>query len=150
MVKKGAMAGVVDEYAPDILCLTETKVDLKAYEQEQLSMCLPNYHHYWNFCKVSRGYSGVAILSRSLPLAVYEDFELLGEQYAGAVESLEGRMLTLEYEKCYLVNTYQPNAGAALDRLTFKVGYVSLLLRYIAYLKTKKSVVFCGDMNVAH
>lgn len=117
VLRKGVFDMLVQLHKPEVLCVTETKLDLQAYHEDKLASCLPGYSHYWNFCKVSRGYSGVAVFSKHLPLAVYEDFELLGEQYAGNVVSLEGRLLTLEFEKCYVVNVYKPNSGAQLERL---------------------------------
>lgn len=119
--------------------------------KEDLQSCFgDSYSHYFNFCKVSRGYSGVAVLSRVQPTAIYEDFELLGKEYSANVESLEGRMLTLDFKQCYIVSVYKPNAGGELNRLPFKLQYSDLFRRYLSKLAATKGVVVCGDLNVAH
>lgn len=43
-----------------------------------------------------------------------------------------------------------PNAGAALNRLEFKKKYFQTFVKYLNFLKAKKPVILCGDMNVAH
>ena len=70
------------------------------------------------------------ILTPHKPLAVVEDFPLEPNH------SLEGRVITLEYERFYLVNVYKPNAGRDLARLDYRTkeydaifsNYMSLLL----------------------
>ena len=62
----------------------------------------------------------------------------------------EGRVLTLEFDDFFLVNTYFPNAGRELIRLDYKLEFNNRLLSYLKGLSEKKSVVACGDFNVAH
>lgn len=61
VINKGALQAVLKQLNPDIVCFNETKMDMKAYQKEKLEF---DYHQYWNFCKVSSGYSGVAIFSK--------------------------------------------------------------------------------------
>jgi hypothetical protein len=56
---------------PDIICIGETKIDEEAYDKGPIN--LEGYNAYWNFCKSSSGYSGVAIFSKHLPISVVED-----------------------------------------------------------------------------
>lgn len=66
---------------------------------------------------MSHGYSGVALMSKHTPLAVHEDFTLLPDYNPKDVENMEGRLLVLEFDKCYILTTYVPNAGEDLGRL---------------------------------
>lgn len=86
ILKKGTFHTFLDQYSPDILCLNETKLDLEAYKKNPIT--LPSYHGYWNFCKVSAGYSGVATFSKYKAISCVEDFP------CGHL-ALEGRCLTL-------------------------------------------------------
>lgn len=62
----------------------------------------------------------------------------------------EGRMLTAEYEKFFLVNAYVPNAGRKLVTLPKRLRWNKLFKEYIQALDRQKAVIICGDMNVAH
>jgi exodeoxyribonuclease-3 len=139
-VEKKGFVGLVQELAPDILAIQETKL-----QQEQISEELKNiegYHSFWH-CAERPGYSGVAVYSRMAPLDVRYG---LGEQEFDA----EGRLLTLEFDDFFLVNCYFPNAGEGLRRLPFKLSFNRTLLGYVQKLAAEKSVVLCGDYNVAH
>lgn len=70
-MNKKELTNYLDKVKPDILCLNETKIDYAAFQKEPIK--LPGYHGYWNFCKCSAGYSGVAIFSKYLPISVTED-----------------------------------------------------------------------------
>ncbi len=63
------------------------------------------FNQYWNFCKVSSGYSGVMNFSKHLPVKVIEDMPDFKEH------NKEGRLITLEFDSFYLLNLYKPNAG---------------------------------------
>lgn len=56
---------------PDILCVSETKCDLKNFDSAPI--LLEGYHGYWNFPKHSSGYSGVAVFSKFQPISAKED-----------------------------------------------------------------------------
>ena len=62
----------------------------------------------------------------------------------------EGRLITAEYEKFYLVNSYYPNAGTKLKRLDYKRQWCKDVSVYLNDLKKKKHVILTGDLNVAH
>ena len=61
-------------------------------------------------------------------------------------------MITLEFDKFFLINIYTPNSKQQLERLDFRVKeWEPLFLAYITMLqKTAKNVIICGDLNVAH
>jgi len=58
--------------------------------------------------------------------------------------------LVLEYDDFYFINTYFPNAQHGLTRLDYKLKFDSDFLNFANELAEKKSVVICGDFNVAH
>jgi AP endonuclease-1 len=93
----------------DILCLNETKIDIATLDKSNETVFIPKeYHQYWNCCKSKKGYSGTAILSRIKPLKVIHDLGI--EKH-----DQEGRTITLEFDKFFLVCCYVPNAGQKLE-----------------------------------
>ncbi|MDX2185887.1 MAG: exodeoxyribonuclease III [Opitutaceae bacterium] len=90
-----------------------------------------------------KGYSGTAVLTRVNPLSV-----TYGLGRAGMNE--EGRAITLEFESYFVVNVYVPNAQPELVRLPYRTLWDTQLLGYLKELETKKPVLLCGDLNVAH
>lgn len=121
----------------DFFCLQETKM-----QPDQMDLELPGYHQYW-YSAEKKGYSGTAIFAKKEPLSV---------TYGVGVEELdhEGRLITLEYEKFYLVTCYTPNAQEELKRLDFRMAWEDALREYLCELDRKKPVIYCGDLNVAH
>ncbi|MBR9678729.1 MAG: exodeoxyribonuclease III [Nanoarchaeota archaeon] len=113
---------------PDMLCLQETKIN----EKKEFE----GYHSYWHFAE-KKGYSGTAILTKQKPLSVTK------------MDS-EGRILTLEFEKFFLVNVYVINAQRELARLEYKRKWNEQFRQYLQELNEKKPVILCGDLNVAH
>ena len=101
------------------------------------------YETYFTNSKARKGYSGVAVFARKKPLSVH--YGLLDGKY-----DEEGRVITLEYPSFYFVAAYVPNAGDGLKRLSFRMQYELDLLDYLNALKSKKEVIYCGDLNVAH
>jgi exodeoxyribonuclease III len=112
VLNKEELTKYLDKVKPDIICFNETKIDHDAYQKQPIK--LTGYHGYWNFCKCSAGYSGVAIFSKYLPLAVTEDLPQ-------KEHSQEGRVINVEFEEFYLITAYIPNAGQKLDRLKYRV-----------------------------
>lgn len=124
--------------APDILCLQETKAD-----REQVGELLPDFpHQLWSSAQ-RKGYSGTAVFSKRAPLDV---------RYGMGKEEhdQEGRLITLELERYWLVNVYTPNAQRGLERLEYRMRWDRAFRGFLAKLDRHKPVVFCGDLNVAH
>jgi exodeoxyribonuclease III len=137
ILKKGFEKSV-NSMNPDVLCLQETKA-----HPDQVDEILSEFeHHYWNSAE-KKGYSGTAVFSKVRPLSV---------SYGIGIEEhdKEGRVITLEFEKFYLINIYVPNSGSELRRLKYRRNWDMDLLNYFKKLEKKKPVIFCGDMNVAH
>lgn len=121
----------------DIFCIQETKC-----QPGQIDLEFEGYQSYWNSAE-KKGYSGTAIFTKQKPLQV---------QYGIGIEEhdKEGRVITLEYENFYLVNIYTPNSKRELERLEYRQIWEDEIRKYLSKLNKTKSVIMCGDLNVAH
>ena len=121
----------------DFFCLQETKL-----QEGQIQLDLPGYEQYWCYAE-KKGYSGTAIFAKHSPLSFTTGI---------GIEELdnEGRVITLEYEKFYLVTCYTPNAQRGLARLDHRMKWEDGFRAYLKTLDEKKPVILCGDLNVAH
>ena len=121
----------------DIFCIQETKC-----QPDQVDLQFEGYTTYLNSAE-KKGYSGTAILSKQKPLQV---------TYGIGIEEhdKEGRVITLEFEKFYMVNIYTPNSKRELERLEYRQIWEDEIRKYLLELNTKKPVIMCGDLNVAH
>ncbi len=151
VIRKEAFLPFVEQHAPDILCLQETKA-----EQGQAEIDLPQYREYWHSAD-KKGYSGTAIFTRPEPIEVTNGFSIelsgkynfIDEQTRDAAS--EGRVITAEYEKFFVVTVYTPNAKDDLSRIPLRSEHWDpAFLDYCKALEKRKPVVFCGDLNVAH
>ena len=138
-VSKGFLE-TVQELDADILALQETRV--KHEQLDEKVRDIPGYRSWFHSAE-KKGYSGVAVYSRITPLNVTTGMD------DGHADT-EGRVLTLEFDDFFFVNTYFPNAGRGLVRLDYKLEFNNRLLQYLKGLAKQKSVVVCGDFNVAH
>jgi len=128
----------LEQERPDVLCLQEIRASPD--DVEQLWPCA--YTTYWN-CAERKGYSGTAVFTKVRPLRV--------SQGIGAPEhDREGRVVTVEYPEFFLVNVYVPNSQRELTRLGYRQQWDRDFLKYLKRLQSRKPVVFCGDLNVAH
>ena len=121
----------------DFFCLQETKM-----QAGQLDMAFEGYRSYWNYAQ-KKGYSGTAVFTRHEPLSV---------SYGLGIDEhdTEGRVITLEMPDFYLVTVYTPNSQDGLRRLNYRMEWDDAFRHYLQELDSKKPVVVCGDMNVAH
>lgn len=124
----------------DILCLQETKAQV--HQVREALEPIKDYYLYAHSA-VKPGYSGTAILSKT---------EALGEAHGIGIEKhdQEGRVLCLEFPAFYLVNVYVPNSGNDLKRLEYRQEWDQAFCSYLKKLEEKKTVIVCGDFNVAH
>lgn len=121
----------------DFFCLQETKL-----QEGQINFQPEGYYQYWCYAQ-KKGYSGTAIFAKKKPIAV---------SYGLGIEELdtEGRLITLEYDNFYLLTCYTPNAQRGLARLAHRLAWDHAFRNYTAELAKTKSVILCGDLNVAH
>ena len=137
IVGKGFLNYFAQEDA-DFFCLQETKL-----QEGQIELPISDkYYQYWNYA-IKKGYSGTAIFSKHKPLKV---------SYGIGIEKHdnEGRVITLEFDKFYLVNVYTPNSQTELARLDYRMEWEEDFREYLVNLDKNKGVVLCGDLNVAH
>lgn len=121
----------------DIFCLQEIKL-----QEGQIDLNLEEYHLYWNYAQ-KKGYSGTAVFTRIQPLSVTYGIDM--EEH-----DREGRVITLEFDDYFLVTVYTPNSQRALERLNYRMKWEDDFNAYITKLESKKPVIVCGDLNVAH
>uniref|UniRef100_A0A0D3B690 DNA-(apurinic or apyrimidinic site) endonuclease n=1 Tax=Brassica oleracea var. oleracea TaxID=109376 RepID=A0A0D3B690_BRAOL len=130
----------------DVLCLQETKIQVKDVEEVKKALSDGYDHSFWS-CSVSKlDYSGTAIISRIKPLSVR-----YGTGHSGSDHDIEGRIVTTEFDSFYLISTYVPNSGDGLKRLSYRIEeWDRTLSKYIKELEKTKPVVLTGDLNCAH
>jgi len=138
VLKKG-FADFIHQEQPDILCLQETKA---TQADVVVPEALAGYTSFWNSAE-KKGYSGTAIFSKVKPVAVTFGIGI-------AEHDREGRVITAEYEKFFVVNIYVPNSKRELTRLEYRQQWDRDLLAYLKRLEASKPVIWCGDLNVAH
>ena len=125
------------EIDADIFCIQETKC-----QPEQIELEFDGYMSYWNSAE-KKGYSGTAIFSKKKPKSV---------TYGIGIEEhdKEGRVITLEFDKFYMVTIYTPNSKRELERLEYRQVWEDEIRKYLLKLNETKPVIMCGDLNVAH
>ena len=125
----------------DIFCIQETKMQEDQINDE-IKNIFKEYNEYWNSAE-KKGYAGTAIFSKEKPINVTYGIGI--EQH-----DKEGRVLTLEFEKFYMVNCYTPNSKRELERLDYRMVWEDEFRKYLLKLNENKPVILCGDLNVAH
>lgn len=130
-------AQIFDELDADCVCLQETKL-----QEGQIDLEFLGYTSYWNYAD-KPGYSGTVIYTRKPVLSVSYGLGIDEHDH-------EGRVVTLEFEDFYLVNVYVPNSQDGLRRLDYRMNWEDAFRGFVKSLESKKPVVVCGDMNVAH
>lgn len=123
----------------DIFCIQETKM-----QESQADFSFPNRFCFWNSAE-KKGYSGTLIVSKIKPKSI---------NYGIGIQKhdSEGRVIALEFDKFNLVNVYTPNSQRELARLDYRMEWEDSFLAFLhsIHKNTKKPVIVCGDLNVAH
>ncbi|ELP95108.1 exodeoxyribonuclease III, putative [Entamoeba invadens IP1] len=137
---KAAMGKGLEKYIkkedPDIICFQETKL------QDGVVPTVSGYNSYFSASTAKKGYAGTAILTKEKPITVTMKLD-------GKLNE-HGRIITAEYEKFYLVNTYVMNSGVKLENLKKRVDTWDVSMKkHLIDLSKKKKVIWCGDLNVA-
>ena len=135
-VARKGFAEIFADFDADFFCLQETKL-----QAGQIDLEFPGYKSYWDYAE-KKGYSGTVIYTRKEPLSVAYGLGI-------PEHDTEGRAVTLEFPDFYLVNTYVPNSGEGLKRLDYRMTWDDAFREYVRGLAGKKSVIICGDLNVA-
>ncbi|MEP0212796.1 MAG: exodeoxyribonuclease III [Cellulophaga sp.] len=126
---------------PDVICLQEIKalkeqLDLSLFEEAGYS------YNYW-YSAQKKGYSGVAILSKTEPNHI---------EYGTGIDYMdfEGRNIRADFGDVSIMSMYLPS-GTNLARLDFKLKYMDDFQTYINDLKKDKpNIIVLGDYNICH
>jgi len=144
VLAKDHLQKYIEDRKPDILCLIETKLAEDNITESKANWIPEGYFAYWNCCKIKKGYSGTMIISKYKPLSVKYDLGI-------KKHDLEGRIITAEFEKFYLVTCYAPNSGDKLINLSYRTEEWDPDFRiYLNELKKQKHVILCGDLNCSY
>jgi len=127
--------------SPDVICLQEIKaleeqLDLSVFENAGYN------YNYW-FSAQKKGYSGVAILSKTEPDHV---------EYGTGIPTMdfEGRNIRADFGDLSVMSMYLPS-GTNMERLEFKFNYMDEIQEYLTSLRSSKpNLVVCGDYNICH
>ncbi|KAN0036349.1 hypothetical protein ACTFIV_001640 [Dictyostelium citrinum] len=131
----------VEKEKPDVLCLQETKISPTDIKKDQM----PKGYEYHFIAADKKGHHGTGVLTKKKPIAITFGIGI-------AKHDNEGRVITLEYDQFYIVNTYIPNAGTkGLQRLDYRIKEWDVDFQaYLEKLNATKPIIWCGDLNVAH
>ena len=137
------------EVDADAFCIQETKMQEDQIDIDIMSLGDKQYFH----SAEKKGYSGTAVFLKDEPIKVtkglIDEFKD-NKEVKVLAEDNEGRIITVEFEKFYLVNCYVPNAKRNLERLDYRMVWEDGMRAYLKLLDSKKPIVYCGDLNVAH
>jgi len=141
VAKNGYWKTFLKDVKPDIFGLQETKASPDQLPEEILSPA--GYSAFFSSSTVKKGYSGVALYTKTEPLKVI---------YGMGIPEFddEGRLIGAEFEDFWLLNVYFPNGGQGPHRLDYKLRFYDAFLAFSEKLRKEKPVIFCGDINTAH
>lgn len=156
LLKTDYLDNLITDENPDVFCMGETKISCPYDDVEtELVKRFPKFKfRYWSPCKIKGGYSGTAIFSKKEPISVIYGLKHVksSKKTKSVIEEIddEGRVITVEFKNFYLIHVYTPNSGQALARLEWRTTiWDRAFENYINDLKKIKSVIVCGDLNVA-
>lgn len=146
LMKTDNLYNLIEEEKPHTICFGETKLTCPILDVEtELKEKISGYkYRYFSQCGVRGGYSGTAIFTRKKPLNVSHGIN-------NSELDNEGRVITLEYDKYFLIHVYTPNSGQSLQRLDYRTKNWDVHFRkYLKNLQKSKNIIVCGDLNVAN
>lgn len=127
---------IFSEINADIFCIQETKM-----QPDQADFSPEGYTKYF-YSAIKKGYSGTAVYTKQKPLSVTYGIK--------DKHNDEGRVITCEFDKFYLICCYTPNAQNELKRIDYRMEFEDDMRNYMIELNKTKPVILCGDLNVAH
>lgn len=138
--KKGFIEWLVESGA-DVVCIQETKA-----QADQIPVLELKYagYDYYGLSAQKKGYSGVAILSKTKPDNVVYGMGI--EKYDN-----EGRFIRADYGDLSIVSVYHPSGTSGEERQAFKMQWLDDFQQYVHRLqKERPNLVLCGDYNICH
>jgi exodeoxyribonuclease-3 len=126
---------------PDIFCVQETKAHPEQIDQTLFESL--GYHCYFHSAQ-KKGYSGVAIFSKTKPDSISIGCGI--EKY-----DAEGRVIRADYGDLSVMSVYMPSGSSGEERQAFKMEWLKDFQFYIDKLKEeRKKLIICGDYNICH
>jgi len=151
IIKKNDLINMIETEDPTILCMSETKLTCPIIDtQKIMEEKVKGYkYRYYSTCSEKGGYAGTAIFSKKEPKNVF--YGLYDKNNQDFNLDNEGRVITLEFKKFFLVHVYTPNSGIALQRLHYRTTvWDPVFKKWLLHLQEKKPIIVCGDLNVAN
>lgn len=131
----------LEEESPEVICIQETKAQIDQMPTFELNSI--GYDCYY-FSAQKKGYSGVAILTKTKPDQVTYGMGI--EKYDN-----EGRFIRADYGDLSIISVYHPSGTSGEERQDFKMQWLTDFQNYIHELsKTRKELIICGDYNICH
>lgn len=131
----------IQQADPDVICLQEIKANEDQIPKDLITAAGYPYQYYFSAQK--KGYSGVAILSKTEPKKVVFGTEVTHMDF-------EGRNLRADFDDLSVMSLYLPS-GTNLDRLDHKFKYMDDFQNYVTALKAEiPNLIICGDYNICH
>lgn len=139
-IKKGFLEWLATNPA-DIICVQETKATKEDVDHKLFNDL--GYHNYW-FSAQKKGYSGVAVFTKTKP-----DNVEYGNGHGPSDD--EGRVIQLDFGDIRLINAYFPSGTSGDERQSFKYEWLDEFYSWVNKLKKKHpKLILCGDYNIAH
>ena len=148
LLKTDYLDKMINDENPDVFCMGETKLSCPYddIEKQIVSRFAQFKFRYWSPCKTKKGYSGTSIFCKKEPLSIQYGLKFKDKEIDD-----EGRVIVIEYKKYYILHVYTPNSGQSLNRLEWRTTiWDRAFENYLNNLQKSKSVIVCGDLNVAH
>ena len=139
-IKKGFLEWLATDPA-DIICLQETKAVKENIDHSLIENL--GYETFW-FSAEKKGYSGVAIFTKTKPDALF---------YGNGImqSDAEGRVIRADFGNITLLNCYFPSGTSGDIRQTYKYQWLDEFFEYVNELrKSRPNIIICGDYNIAH
>ena len=147
-VRSAASKGLenwLDGQQLDLLCVQELKAQIPDLEKNDLLSLAGLQGHF--HCAEKKGYSGVGIYSRHEPSDVRMGFD-------GGEFDAEGRWIELRFDtpqrKFSVVSSYFPSGSSGDERQAAKFRYLAAIYPFIQAARQERSLLLCGDINIAH
>jgi exodeoxyribonuclease-3 len=124
-----------------VLCFQEIKASPDQFNTAVFEDL--GYHHFW-YPAQKKGYSGVAILSKTKPLNI---------KYGCGIDAYdnEGRIIQADYDQFSVISLYLPSGSSGDDRQVFKMEFLEDFIVYVDNLrKEKPNLIISGDYNICH
>ena len=139
------------DYDADIIAIQETKLPRTGPTKKHMTILNENFPDYEMVYRLSeeparKSYAGTMFLYKNTlnPIVTYPEIG------APATMDVEGRIITMEFDDCYVTQVYTPNAGSELVRLPERQLWDEKYRDYLTTLDQEKVVIATGDFNVAH